>query len=64
MYNYYSSTATQDVFHDLEDALDIHHVPPPFEEHRHPPAVDVFQIPDAAAHLFALAGQYRQPGTL
>jgi ABC-2 type transport system ATP-binding protein len=37
MYNYYESTATRDVFRDLEDALDMHHVPNPFTAHGPPP---------------------------
>ena len=41
MYNYYSSTATQSVFDELEDALDMHHASNPFAAHGHPPAVDI-----------------------
>jgi ABC-2 type transport system ATP-binding protein len=41
MYNYYSSTATQSVFRDLEDALDMHHVPNPLIGRGHPPAIDI-----------------------
>ena len=41
MYNYYSSTATQSVFDDLEDALDMHRVSDPLTPHGPPPAVDI-----------------------
>jgi ABC-2 type transport system ATP-binding protein len=42
MYDYYSSTATQDAFRDLENALDIHHASHPLIEHPHrPAAIDI-----------------------
>jgi ABC-2 type transport system ATP-binding protein len=42
VYDYYSSTATQDVFRDLEDALDLTHDPHPLIERRdRPAAIDI-----------------------